>query len=308
MKRDQGAAWRYAWATVLLWATVAAAFKIALAGLGVVTLLAVAAPISTAVFLVMLAARGELGLLRRSTAGEWGRSALAGLLNPFLYYLVLFEAYRRLPAQMAQPLNWTWPLVLTLMSVPCLGHRFTRRDLEGLLVSFSGVALISFVGGRGLAGGQDRLGIALALGSSVIWASSWMLTLRDRRDPAVRLAGAFLFGSLYAIALATWAGGPDLQALSPRTVAAAAWVGLFEMGLTFFTWTRALELSGSAARVANLVYLSPFLSLFVIRLATGERILPTTFAGLGLVVLGIVRQGRSAEPDSAAIAGGRPGG
>ncbi|NJK98814.1 MAG: EamA family transporter, partial [Bacteroidales bacterium] len=42
---------------------------------------------------------------------------MLGFLNPLLYYLVLFKAYSLLPAQIAQPLNYTWPLILVILSI-----------------------------------------------------------------------------------------------------------------------------------------------------------------------------------------------
>ena len=42
---------------------------------------------------------------------------ILGLVNPFLYYLVLFKAYDLLPAQEAQAINYTWALMLAFLSV-----------------------------------------------------------------------------------------------------------------------------------------------------------------------------------------------
>ena len=38
----------------------------------------------------------------------------AGLINPCIYYLLLFQAYDRLLAQQALALNYTWPIVLVI--------------------------------------------------------------------------------------------------------------------------------------------------------------------------------------------------
>jgi len=44
-------------------------------------------------------------------------SAVMGFFNPFLYYLVLFKAYELLEAQIAGTLNYTWPIVLVILSI-----------------------------------------------------------------------------------------------------------------------------------------------------------------------------------------------
>jgi drug/metabolite transporter (DMT)-like permease len=65
--------------------------------------------------------------------------------------------------------------------------------------------------------------------------------------------------------------------------------------VTFVFWLKALKYSENTAKVGNLIFLSPFLSLIFIHFLLGERILPSTFAGLGLIVAGLIlqRPGRS---------------
>ena len=67
-------------------------------------------------------------------------------------------------------------------------------------------------------------------------------------------------------------------------------VGLFEMGLTFIFFLKALSLSDSSSKVGNLIYLSPFLSMFLIRFVLDERIYPATIVGLTLIIIGILYQ------------------
>jgi len=55
-------------------------------------------------------------------------------------------------------------------------------------------------------------------------------------------------------------------------------------------WLKALKFSENTARVANLIFLSPFLSLLFIRLLVGEEILLSTLAGLVLIVAGLILQ------------------
>jgi len=70
----------------------------------------------------------------------------------------------------------------------------------------------------------------------------------------------------------------------------AAYVGLFEMGITFLFWLKALKLSKTTAHIANLIYLVPFLSLVIISFAVGEKILVSTIIGVIFIVGGIILQ------------------
>lgn len=288
---DKGKACVYALLAVVFWSTVATAFKIALRHLTVVQLLAYAA-LSSAFALTSLAAvQGKAGLMLRQGPMEWRRSAVLGLLNPFLYYIVLFKAYDLLPAQQALALNYTWPLVLCLLAAALLGVRLTRRSVLALMLGSAGVMVIAAGGDPTSLRPVNATGCALAVGSSLIWALFWILNLRDRRDAVVKLASSFCFGALYSVVLMTawraWAL-PPFWALG-----LACYIGLFEMGITFLFWLEALRLSNVRPSVANLAYLAPFLSLVLIHVVLREPIGAPSLAGLVLIVAGILCHGRA---------------
>jgi drug/metabolite transporter (DMT)-like permease len=77
---------------------------------------------------------------------------------------------------------------------------------------------------------------------------------------------------------------------SPLGFLGAAYVGVFEMGLAFTLWLSAMKNAANTARIANLIFLSPFLSLVFIHFVAGEAILPSTFAGLVLIMAGLAIQ------------------
>ena len=105
---------------VLSWSTVATAFKVALSYLSHDEMLTVACVASLLVFTVMLTVQRKWNAVAQLTPAEWGWFALLGLLNPVAYYLVLFKAYDLLPAQVAQPINYAWPIVLLVLLALCL--------------------------------------------------------------------------------------------------------------------------------------------------------------------------------------------
>jgi drug/metabolite transporter (DMT)-like permease len=230
------------------------------------------------------------------------RSAANGFLNPFLYYVVLFKAYSLLPAQEAQPLNYTWPLMLVLLSAPMLGQRIRPVSVLAMLVSFLGVLIISTHGDLLGLRFTNLPGALLAMGSAVLWALFWLTNVRDGRDEGLKLFLNFLFGFVYALAAAAALTALGLRpAVVPRPTApgtlGCVYAGLMEMGLAFTLWLKALRLTESTARVSNLVFLSPFVSLVFIRVVVGERILPSSVLGLAFIAGGILLQrGLRSEP------------
>lgn len=283
----QTRAYIYAISAVLCWSTVASAFKLTLGNTGVLELLLISAVTSLLVLFVAAVLRGTIAELHGWRKTDWLRSAGLGILNPFLYYLVLFRAYDLLPAQEAQPLNYTWPIVLVLFSVMFLQQRIRWNIFLAMTISFAGVAVISTRGQLLSLSFTDIEGVSLAVGSSIIWASYWILNMRVEGDPILRLAVNFLFGSVYVAILFAFAG--DWSRLGAG-LWGSMYVGTFEMGLTFVFWMQALKLSSTTARISNLVYLSPFLSLIIIHLVVGEEIYPSTVVGLVLIVGGIIAQ------------------
>lgn len=280
----------YAGLAILFWATVPTAFKISLRELGIAQMLFLASATSASALFIILAATGKISLILHSSSREWLSSAALGFINPFIYYLILLKAYSLLPAQVAQPLNMIWPIILVFLSVPLLGQKIPARSFAALFISFAGVYIISSQGNIFHPGRSDTTGILLASGSSVFWALYFILNMRDRRDEAVKLFLNFLFGSVYLLITLIITG--RMEGFGTAGIAASVYIGLFEMGITFLFWLRALQLSPSTDRVSNLVYLAPFLSLILVHFVLGEKIYLTTPAGLLLIISGIVIQNR----------------
>ena len=271
---------------VLFWATVASAFKIALGEMDHYHLLLFSTIASVLVLLLLLLLQGRGKELLKISPVDLRFSALAGLFNPFAYYLILFKSYSLLPAQIAQPLNYTWPIMLVLLSVPFLGQKADRKSLAALALCMIGVVLISSGGKLGSL--ENPLGVFLALFSAVIWGAYWIINMKDKREESVKLFLNFLFGLIYVVLYGLIFA--DLSIPSAKGLASAAYVGVFEMGITFFLWSKALKTAESTASVSTLAYLSPLLSLIFIALILKEAIALTTVAGLLIIITGILYQ------------------
>jgi drug/metabolite transporter (DMT)-like permease len=285
---EQRRAYSYAIAAVLLWSTVGSAFKITLRHVEVLPLLFLASLVSTSVLFCLAAFSKKLQLLKALAARDYMHSALLGFLNPFLYYVALFTAYSRLHAQEALTLNFTWPIMLVLLSIPLLGQRITARSIVAIVVSFGGVIVIATRGNILAWRFTDITGVLLAVGSSTIWSLFWIYNIRDKRDEVIKLLLNFAFGLCFVLIAMLLFSGIHLP--TGGGVLGAAYIGLFEMGITFLLWLNALKLSKTTAHIANLIYLIPFFSIVVIRFAVGEQIFVSTVAGLILIVTGIVLQ------------------
>jgi drug/metabolite transporter (DMT)-like permease len=281
----------YAGLAIFFWSTVPTAFKISLRELDILTMLTIAVLASTAVLAVVVLTQRKTDLIFRASGRELLTSAALGLINPFIYYLILLRAYQLLPAQVAQPLNMIWPIILVFLSVPILKQKIEPKSFIALFISFAGVYIISSQGHPFSTVRSDIKGVLLATGSSVFWAFYFILNVRDKRDEAVKLLLNFIFGSIYLIAAMIITG--RLHNLPSFTgLAASIYIGIFEMGITFLFWLKALQMAETTDKVSNLVYLAPFISLIFVHFILHEPVYYTTPAGLLLIISGILIQNR----------------
>lgn len=298
---NQNRAFLYAGLTVLMWSTIATALKLALAGLSPTPLILAAMGTALAVLGGLLALKGKqaggLADIPTMTRGDWlNILAQGGIL--FCYYSLLLNAFDGLPAQVAQPINSTWALVLALFSAWLLHQSLSLKEFLCMLLAYGGVVIVA-TGGSSGALGPIRLGsLACVMGSTVLNAVYWLVNAKGR---VARQLSLFLsFGVAALLGLGWLAATETLFRPLPHplpwsSLGAAVTVGLFEMGIPFILWSSALRLSTSIARVSTLSFLVPFLSLFWVSLILREPIAASTLAGLACIVSGTFLQQRVAN-------------
>jgi len=278
----------YGLIAVFFWSTVASAFKLTLRSLDFVEMLLYSTFFSFLILLAIIAAQGRLGEIRRVSSRDIRVSAILGFINPFFYYLILFKVYSLLPAQLAQPLNFTWGIAIALLSIPLLKQKVQLKSIAAVFVSFIGVIIIATEGNVSNMRFKEPLGVFLAIASSLIWSLYWIFNARDKREPVIKLFLNFSFGLVFITLF--WVINYDLRFPPIEGILGAAYIGFFEMGITFVLWLKAMKLAPTTAHVSILIYLSPFLSFVFIHFLVGEEILLSSVAGLVFIVGGILWQ------------------
>jgi len=278
----------YALSAVLLWSTAATAFKLTLNGMNYTQLLFYSSLVSTIALFLIIYFKNPKEIRSCFQLKSIKSNLLLGLMNPFLYYLVLFKAYSLIQAQEAMPLNYTWPITITIFSSIFLKQKLSSKTVIGVLIAFLGVFVIATRGELLSFEFQNILGISLALGSSILWASFWTMNLLDKRPESVKLFGAFLSGTVLIFVYVVLFDSFILH--DYNYLFGSTYIGLFEMGITFFLWMTGLQLSNNKAKTSTLAFISPFLSMIFIALILGESILISSLFGLLLIVSGIMIQ------------------
>jgi drug/metabolite transporter (DMT)-like permease len=287
---NQNKAYLFALLAVLFWSTMSSAFKITLRYIAFDQLL-LWSSLFGAITLILVNQLGKKPLIFKCISRkELLASAVMGFFNPFLYYLVLFKAYELLEAQIAGTLNYTWPIVLVILSIFLLKQRISTWSIVAILISFFGIVTIS-THGNFIAFGESSstLGIVLAVGSALFWAYYWILNMKDSREETGKIFLNLVFGFVYILTYSLFTS-EQISFPTGYALIGSIYIGIFEMSLTFVIWLLALTNSENTAKVSNLIYLSPFIALFFIRFTVGEEIHFSTFIGLIFIVGGILLQ------------------
>lgn len=286
---DEKKALFYGLSAVLLWSTVATAFKLTLREFTPVQMLAFASYISVLALLLICS-------LQRKTAQIWPTFCAnplffitLGIINPFAYYLILFKAYALLPASQAQTINYSWAITLTFMSAVFLKQTIRKQDYLAAIICYLGVIIIATQGNLLEMTFESPAGVALALVSTLLWAGYWILNRKNKADPVISVLLGFLVSLPFSTGVMLYYGF-TWNTISWQGWLSVSYVGLFEMGITFFLWLNALLHTQNTARISNLIFISPFVSLILLSLIIGEQIHISTFFGLVLIIAGLTIQ------------------
>ena len=260
---------------LLLWALLAL-FSRAAASLPPFQLAAMTFAVSGGLGLTWLWATRGLNALRVPPLA-W----LHGVGGLFGYHALFFAAMARAPAAEANLLNYTWPLLIVLLSAPLLGLRLTVRHLLGVAAGLSGSLLLLAQGTNFTTGAV--VGYACALGAALTWALYSVLARRMRAVPTEAVIGFCAASSILAAAAhlvfeATVA--PDRQSLF-----AVLALGLGPVGAAFLLWDFAMK-RGDPRLLGALAYAVPVASTIILGLAGFAPLSWFTGAAALLVVAG----------------------
>ena len=271
---------------VLSWSTVATAFKVALQSMSTFEMLFVACATALIIFTIWMLVTGAWHELRLLTPNLCVRFAILGLIAPVVYYLMLFESYNLLPAQIAQPINYIWPILLAVLLAFVEKKPIPKTKYFGMVVSLGGVVCIS-LGGSSISGTLSWVGILLAIVSAALWGLYWMVndSLKGKVSEIPALFLTFLFGMIYLFIGNFFM---PIGHISPRSLLAGMYIGTFEMGIPYICFGIAIRETKNPALINQLCYLAPFLSLFIISIVLEEPVVISTYIGLALIIGGII--------------------
>jgi len=176
------------------------------------------------------------------------------------------------------------PIFILLLAAP-LGERIRLAQWAGVLISFSGVALIATQGKVHLV--SFNIGDLMAVGSMLMWAGYTVL-LRVRRDPldiAELLTMVCGFGLVYMLPWLAWETTAYDMRLTAHGTLAVLYSGIGSLLLAYAGWSYVVTRLG-AARAGATLHLMPAMGVALSALLLGELPSWYHFAGIGLILTG----------------------
>ncbi len=259
---------------IALWSSLALLSRAA-AAIPPLQVTAMSFSVSGGLGLAALAATGRLGALRQRPAA-WAH----GVGGLFGFHALFFTALALAPPASANLLNYSWPLLIVLLSAPLLGLRLTWRHAAGVALGAAGCALLLGNGASFAVGGAALAGYAAACASALIWALYSVLARRFSDVPTASVAGFCAATALLAWVAA--AATVPLVAPDARALAAVLLLGAGPVGAAFFLWDMGMK-RGDPRLLGTLAYATPVASTLAL-IAAGEAPFAWTTVAAALLV------------------------
>lgn len=277
----------YAGITIFIWSTIALVSDLLLKTMDSMQVLAISSLFAFLFLLILNAAKGNLKELKTLKIKDYLILLGLGSMGIFLYYFFLYFGMELLQdPDKSFIINYLWPLATVLFACILLKEKFTTLKGVAILLSFFGVALTT-------TGGSLTMNKTQLLGAvfCVLAATAYGLfsVLNKRCNYNNYLAMMFFYLATFLISgIYLWLQGEPLS-LNVWQVLGLAYNGICTFAIAYTLWAVALA-AGDTAKISNLAYMTPFLSMVWTGLYYQKP--PNLFSILGLIciVAGILIQ------------------
>lgn len=248
--------------------------------------------------LALLAVLPLLGVPVRAALGLWRTPAglLAGACTA-LYQVCFFAGVERTGVALGTlAAIGSGPVLAGLLARVVLGERPGRSWLVATALCLAGLALLALeAGGAGPDRPADLLGLGLSVLAGLGYAAYTVLSkrlLRDGADSSAVMAAAFGLGGLLLVPVLATA--PLGWLTTPGGAALALYLGLVTTTLAYVLFGRGLAVL-PAGPVTTLVLAEPLVATALGTTVLDEQLAAAGAAGAGLLLLGLLVQGRGAR-------------
>ena len=283
----------YAGMTVVIWATMATVVKILLADIPDLQALAISGFFAALFFLIINIITGKLKLFKKYGFKDYCKMGGLGFLGLFLYAALYFRGIRLLTSQEACIINYLWPIMVLVFSCLLLKEKFTVKKIVAMFVSFAGIIVLVLGNGAGSSSNQ-MTGIILCVCAAVCYGLFCVLNKKANYDQNVQMMVTWIIVMISAgvLGLLTehWVPVMGMQ------WAGLIWLGVVVKAIAYFLWALVLNGAKNTAKIANIAYLTPFISILISAIVLKEHLHFTALIAIVLIVGGIMIQNLQLKP------------
>ena len=273
----------YAVITVVLWATLATAVKLVLKDIPSFEALAVSSAFAFVFLLILNIINGSIKEMKAYRPKEHLMIKGLGFLGLFMYSALYYFGID----EIACILNYLWPMMIVIFACIILKERLTVRKVAAMIMSFAGIVVLTLGQGEG-ASGNRLLGIAACVAAAVCYGLFSVLNKKHSLSQGVAMMWFWLTTAVCSFAASLIFESP--QPISGWAWTGLAWLGVVVNAVAYLLWAIALKNSEDSAKIANLAYLVPFLSIILSAIVLKEQITVSAVLALILIVGGILLQ------------------
>ncbi len=277
----------YAISTVFIWATMAAMVKKMLFDIPNLQTLSVSSVFAFLFLWIVNIKTGTIKLMKNYTIKEYGVMSGLGFVGLFLYSALYYYGLSQLSSQEACILNYLWPIMLVLFSCIILKEKLTVMKIVAMGCSFLGIVILS-MGNGDATGGNTWIGMVSCIVAAACYGLFSVLNKKADMNQNITMMVIWLTVAVCAgilgIMTETWVPIKGVQWIG------MLWLGVVIDAVAYLLWALALKGTENTAAIANLAYLTPFLSLIISAIFLKEAIELRAVAALVFIIGGILLQ------------------
>ncbi|MBQ9976051.1 MAG: DMT family transporter [Clostridia bacterium] len=277
----------YAGVSIFLWSTTATVTKLLLGSLNSMQITLISSLLSTVFLLAVNIAKGTIRELKGFKLKDFAYTFLLGTIGIFIYHLCLYIGIDRMEASQAFIINYLWPIMTVVFACIILKEKMTVRKAIAILLSFIGVVVVTSNGSLLSISANTLSGAVYCIIAAVAYG---LFSILNKQKPYNKYLSMLLYYVASFIVSLVWVlVTRDGFTIEPSQTVGILWSGIFTTAVAYTSWALALEY-GDTAKISNLAYITPFLSLVWTTLVLKEAFKPWSLIGLAIIVIGIFIQ------------------
>jgi drug/metabolite transporter (DMT)-like permease len=221
----------------------------------------------------------------------WGAFFMMGILNNILPFSLIVWGQTQIASGLASILNATTPLFTVLVAhMLTTDEKMTPNRVAGVIIGFAGVAIM--IGPNVLSGlGSNVVAQFAILGAAISYSLAGIFGRRFRQmgvSPMATATGQVTASSIILVPVALIVNQPWLLPMpGVATWLALAGLAVLSSALAYILFFRILASAG-ATNLALVTFLIPVSAILLGTVILGERLELAHFAGMALIVAGLV--------------------